>query len=584
MHLKRLVAVAGYAVLYLGSATAAHGQTADSLYAQGVKARQEQHFEEAAGLLKRVLALQPTNADALVQLGFTELGLNDLQSARSAFSQALSIAPAYTDATFGLAQVEFRSGNLNAALAIVEPLASAQPGNKEFLSLLESVRRAKQADAKATDAPSMKKARLKSTRKQVRPDPIASLVERGHRLRSAGKFAEAEDAYRKVLAISPHNTDVLVALGLVAGSQKKFDEAGQFFDAALAIDAKNLDARLGNVRLAIWQGDTKRARALVDDVLRVAPSNSEALALDARISLLERDYEQAEQSFAGLVAADPKNVEALVGLGDALRARGENAGARQAYRQALDLESGSREIEDRLSVPPPRKWRLDVGSEVSELSAGRGTWSDSAIGVAYQLSPDTTIGARTRLATRFGRTDLQIEGRIDHVFAPPFSAYALVAATPDADFLAQFSVGAGASWRAIPGAGGVGPVFINIDTRYDVFTDTQIATVSPWLQAYVFNERLAFSARWIHAEDDIGTTADGYALRADLTATERLRLFAGYSDAPEISEGTLAETRTVFAGVSVDVTDRFTLAGSYAHEQRAAFDRDTVGLNLTTRF
>ena len=42
------------------------------------------------------------NTDALVQLGFTELGLNDLPAARSAFSQALSIAPAYTDATFGL--------------------------------------------------------------------------------------------------------------------------------------------------------------------------------------------------------------------------------------------------------------------------------------------------------------------------------------------------------------------------------------------------------------------------------------------------------------------------------------------------
>ncbi|MBZ9754568.1 hypothetical protein LB524_04655 [Mesorhizobium sp. ESP6-5] len=50
---------------------------ADSLYAQGVKARQEQYFEEAAGSLKRVLALQPANTDALVQLGFTELGLND---------------------------------------------------------------------------------------------------------------------------------------------------------------------------------------------------------------------------------------------------------------------------------------------------------------------------------------------------------------------------------------------------------------------------------------------------------------------------------------------------------------------------
>ena len=65
-------------------------QTADELYASGVKARQAQHFDEAADLLTRALALKPDNADALVQLGFAELGRNDLPAARDAFSKALS--------------------------------------------------------------------------------------------------------------------------------------------------------------------------------------------------------------------------------------------------------------------------------------------------------------------------------------------------------------------------------------------------------------------------------------------------------------------------------------------------------------
>ncbi|RVC43250.1 tetratricopeptide repeat protein, partial [Mesorhizobium sp. M4A.F.Ca.ET.090.04.2.1] len=62
-------------------------QTADELYASGVKARQAQHFDEAADLLKRALALKPGNADVLVQLGFAELGRNDLPAAREAFSR-----------------------------------------------------------------------------------------------------------------------------------------------------------------------------------------------------------------------------------------------------------------------------------------------------------------------------------------------------------------------------------------------------------------------------------------------------------------------------------------------------------------
>ncbi|WP_245478805.1 tetratricopeptide repeat protein, partial [Mesorhizobium sp. M7A.F.Ca.US.014.04.1.1] len=195
-------------------------------------------------------------------------------------------------------------------------------------------------------------------------------MEEGRRSRAAGQLPEAENAYRRALRLAPKNTDILVAIGLVAGSQQKFDHAGQFFDQALAIRPRLLGARLGKVRLAIWQGDVPRARAMIDDVLGTAPDNVEAMALDARISLLEQDYTRAEQSFQRVLAVDSHNAEALVGIGDLRRARGDDFAAREAYRQALAIEPGSADIVQRLAAPPPRKWRLDLGSEVSDLTAG----------------------------------------------------------------------------------------------------------------------------------------------------------------------------------------------------------------------
>jgi len=273
-----------------------------------------------------------------------------------------------------------------------------------------------------------------------------------------------------------------------------------------------------------------------------------------------------------------------VGIGDVLRARGDDDAARDAYRQALALEPGSRDVEQRLAAPPPRKWRLDVGSEVSDLTDGLGDWTDSSAGVAYRLTPRTTISGRTRMATRFGHTDLQIEGRIDQAFSPTVSAYALAAATPDADFLARYSVGAGASWQVMAPAKAFGPFSLNIDTRYDDFANVDITTISPWVQGYVLDGRLGLSARWVHADDDIGTRADGYVLRADLALTPGVNVFGGYADAPEISDGTLVPTRTVFGGISWDVADPLTLRASLANEQRPTFDRTIFGLGLTTRF
>ncbi|TRC75474.1 YaiO family outer membrane beta-barrel protein [Mesorhizobium sp. WSM4307] len=580
MRRSRRAALAACLILAIAATPGAVlAQTVDELYASAVKARQARHFDEAVDLLRRALALKPDNADALVQLGFAELGRNDLAAAHDAFSKALSLAPAYQDASFGLAEIEFRSGNLDAALPLAESVARAQPGNTDAAALVENIRKAMQAAGGEA-----RKASVAAPRAKPRPDPVAGLMEQGRRLRTAGKLPEAEKVYRRALGLAPKNTDILVALGLILGSSQRFDEAGHFFDRALAIKPGLLDARIGKIRLAIWQGDVPGARALVDDVLTSSPDNVEALDLDAKVALLEADYTRAGQSFQRVLAIDSRNAEALVGIGDVRRALGDDDAARQAYREALAIEPGSSDIEQRLAVPPPRRWRLDLGTEVSDLTNGLSDWTDSSADLAYRLSPRTTISGRNRVATRFGRTDVQIEGRIDEAFSPAFSAYALAAATPDADFLARYAIGAGASLQVMAAAKAFGPLSLNIDTRYDNFTNTNVTSVSPWVQGYIFDGRLGLSARWVHAADDIGTRADGYVLRVDLAVTQRFNLFGGYADAPEISDGTLVPTRTVFGGISWDVNDPLTVRASIAHEQRPTFDRSIFGLGLTARF
>ncbi|RUU63463.1 peptide transporter, partial [Mesorhizobium sp. M2C.T.Ca.TU.009.01.2.1] len=68
MRRGRRLSFAACLILAVAAAPAASlAQTVDELYASAVKARQAQHFDEAADLLRRALALKPDNADALVQ-------------------------------------------------------------------------------------------------------------------------------------------------------------------------------------------------------------------------------------------------------------------------------------------------------------------------------------------------------------------------------------------------------------------------------------------------------------------------------------------------------------------------------------
>ena len=574
MRLGRHIAAAACVVLGFLAAGAARAQTFEDLYNDGVKARLEQRFDEAADFLNRSLALFPQNADALLQLGFVELARNNLAAAEASFAKVLALAPAYADAKFGLAQVAFRKGDLDTALDYVGPIAKAQPDNKEFAALLKNVTAAKQAKASAPSGQQPEAAGV----------DVGKLMETATRQRIAGRYAEAERNYRKALAADPRNADALVGLGLIAAVRKNYDEAARHLRAALAIDKRNLDARLALTRLAVWQDDMAAARERIDRILRDAPNNIEALLLDAQISLIENDYDRAGRAYDRVLAGHPNNVDALIGRGDVLRAKGDAKGARAAYEKALRLDPSSTVIRARLAAPFPTNWRIDAATEISDLSAGLGTWTDSSVSISYR--PNTTLGvaARTRTVTRFGHTDVQLEMRTDYSVDRRLAIYGVGAGTPEADILAEYLFGAGLSWQALPKHDGSGPIYLNLDTRYEHFPESEIVTFSPWGQVYVFDERLGLSARWVHVEDDQDATVDGYVLRGDLRLADSVLFFGGYSDAPEISEGAIVDTETVFTGLSVDINDTLALHGNYAYETRDAFDRDIYGLGLTVRF
>ena len=571
-------------LLAVATGEQALAQTAEELYREGATARMEKRFEEAVSLLERSRTLDPENADVLVQLGFAQLALDNNVAARQAFEQALAMAPAYEDARFGLAQIAFRSGNLAEARKLTETVLDAQPDNaeaKQLLASIEAAENAKQVDPSATQADA---ARQPVAPAEPRPSRLETTLGQARKMREQGRFAEAESLYRDALKLSPGNSDVLVALGLVAGFQQKFDEAERFFRDALERAPNYVDARLGLVRLSLWRGDLAGARTLVDEVAAENPDNSEVQILAARLSLQEGEARDAEEQFLAILQREPKNSEALVGLGDAQRARGDDRAARISYGKALALDPASTDIRQRLAEPPPKRWRIDIGSEASDLTGDLSSWTDSSLGFSYALQPGTAIGGRTRAATRYGETDVQIEARIDHAFSRDFSAYGIVAGTPDADFLARFSLGGGASWRAYAPNGFWGPLIFTLDGRHDVFENTSVTTLSPAAQYFFFDERLGVQLRWIYSINDEGTSANGYAIRADLAATDKLRLLAGYSDAPEISEGTLIDTTTVFTGISFDLSDTLTLRADYAHEHRETFDRNTFGVGLAVRF
>ncbi|MCA8927734.1 MAG: YaiO family outer membrane beta-barrel protein [Alphaproteobacteria bacterium] len=559
-------------------AGAAQGQSVSQLYREGVEARQARDFSKAVALLQQARALDPENADVLVQLGFAQLGRGDPIAAHHAFSDALELAPDYLDANYGIALVRFRQRRFAEARAIMQRLTEAAPERRDFAALFGGIKKA-MANARAV--------RSKPNRPPAVKPRVAALpdrMEQARRQKEDGDLAGAEATYRRALALAPENFDVLYALGLVSAQQQKYEDARHFYHAALAVVPGSIAPRLGLVRLAIWQNDLAAAREQIDQLKADAPDNVEVALVEARIAFLEGDLVRAEAGYAAILARWPKNVPALVGLGDARRQRQDEDGAREAYGRALAAAPGSQAIQHRLVQPAPRRWQIRLNTEGSNLTNGRGSWTDSVTTLSWQWAPETTVSVRSRLATRYGRTDVEPGIRVDHRHGQYLSAFAETSGTPDADFLPRFKLGGGVGIRVAKPFGPLGPLYLHAEVAFEHYGNSNIWTAKPGLQLYGLDQRLAVSMRWIRSEDDRGATSDGYLLRADAVVTDRLRGFAGYADAPEISLGRLEEVQTVFGGVAAEISQDLTVQASFAHEQRRAFNRDSVGVGLTIRF
>jgi YaiO family outer membrane protein len=347
--------------------------------------------------------------------------------------------------------------------------------------------------------------------------PDGATYEEGVDARQSGDHARAISILRQVVADEPENADAHLQLGLSLLAAGNLPAAEATFRRTLEIAPGYEDARLGLARVAQRRGDRRAALAALEPI---SPANSEAAGL--RIQLAD-------------------------------------AGASE-YR-----------------------WQINVDGNYSALEGDQQPdWKEGSVRLQYQATPDTTVSGGLEVARRFGNTDVYGEGRIDHRIGDGASVYVTAGGTPDANFRPEWQIGAGGSARV---RGGDNPTSLTLDARQAHYQVGDIQTLVPGIEQYVAGGRAWLTGRWINIFDENGKHRSGWLARGDVMASDRLRLFAGLADAPDVSEGVVTDTFSLFGGISYDLDERSTLRLSVAHEDRSAgSDRLQVGLGLGWRF
>jgi len=214
--------------------------------AAAVQRHRQGRLGEAADLYRRVLARQPSHADALHLLGLLEHG-------RGRHSEALPLIERAIAAQGGIAAFHIAHGSVLTALGQPDSAEQAlgralaiDPAHPEALNALGNLRLA------AGDAVAAVEAYRQAL--AARPDYAEALSNLGSALRAQGRLAEAEAALRQAIGHRPTYASALANLGLVLQEQGRWSEALAAYDAALAADGGHPAARGNRAMLLLLLG------------------------------------------------------------------------------------------------------------------------------------------------------------------------------------------------------------------------------------------------------------------------------------------------------------------------------------------
>lgn len=217
-------------------------------------------YKTARNYYKRALISAPAEPNALFGYGQTSYYLNDIDEAKTAFKKMIALNPNEAIAYQYLGKLEAEDENYKNALEYINKAIQIEDDNYEFyMDLGQYLRyRGKFADAE--------KAWTKAI--SINPDYFLAYTYRAGLYDEQNKFDLALNDYRKVIETNPDYYFAYEALGIMAWYAKSYDEARAAFEKAYGYNKKNISYPLMIAACYIKAGKLQKAKLFLEQVMK----------------------------------------------------------------------------------------------------------------------------------------------------------------------------------------------------------------------------------------------------------------------------------------------------------------------------
>jgi len=183
----------------------------------------------------------------------------------------------------------------------------------------------------------------------------ADLVSRyRERIREVLAQSSGVEAFAEHLVTSEEEKEMLQALGYTSSGRRlpEGDELAALGDLKDPKDWAHVQDRIHEARGAYGRGDAGDARRILEEIVREDPANYEAYAILVQVLMEQGELDEAHERLEEMLAFRPDTSKIHMAFGqlerrraEALRAGGDEAGAREAFGRALERMRRAVELE-----------------------------------------------------------------------------------------------------------------------------------------------------------------------------------------------------------------------------------------------
>lgn len=273
---------------------------------------------------------------------------------RAAAARAQKVADTLADAA-----VAHRSGDAAKAKRLYRKVLKAQPGHFKALRLSGALA---QETGEVDEAIRL----LSAAVRHSPPDETGALEDLGLLHLQTGGQDKAEDLLRRAVAINPTSLVALSRLASTLLTCGRASEAVGVLARARELDSSDPRIAYAHAHALLEDGEFDRAIEVADETLALREEDPATLLVKGvALYKLER-HDDAEQVLQKVASLLPTEIMAWLHLGQARLARGDNAGAVDAFSEAAKVEPDLANIASQLANAHNAAARSDSALEVCD--------------------------------------------------------------------------------------------------------------------------------------------------------------------------------------------------------------------------